>query len=270
MERSRHFPNFDRLSVLTATILIAYVMAIFIDLPGIQTSIVIFNRSIDIQIQTQTLVAYLVAGLTAAGMNWLLRDHPTIGDGRSIQHLILPALTAWVISLPLYQLPVGTAWWIGFLLGGTLIVLVLIAEYIVVDPNDIRQPPAAVGLTVISFALYLVLAAALRFSGSRLIVILFALGVAVSLVSLRTLNLRLHGYWAFIESGVTAIVIAQIAAALYFWPLSPVSFGLLLLGPAYALTNLMGNLAEGETVRQALVEPIAVLLLVWMTAYWIR
>ena len=146
----------------------------------------------------------------------------------------------------------------------------MIAEFIVVDPEDIRQPPASVFLTAISFALYLVLAVVLRYAGSRLLFQLIALTLAISLVSLRTLHLRLDGYWAFIESGVIALVTAQLMAALHFWPLSPVSFGLIILGPAYALTNFIGNLAVGEGLRQAIIEPLVVLILVWLTAIWIR
>jgi hypothetical protein len=263
-------PNPDRLSVLVATILLAYALAVFIDLPERQVTLRLLGFSLSLELNAQTLMALLVAGLTATGAQWLLRDHPKMSGKRSLEHWLLPALTAWVISLPLFQLPVGLGWWIGFSLGGLLLVLVLLAEYIVVDPEDIRQPPAAAGLTAISFALYLVLAAALRFAGSRLLFLLIALTLAVSLVSLRTLRLRLHDYWAFIETGVIALVTAQLASALHFWPLSPVSFGLILLGPAYALTNFMGNLAEGQTVRQATLEPIAVLILVWVTAIWIR
>jgi hypothetical protein len=256
--------------VLAATILLTYALGIFIELPVRQISLQILGFNLSVQISAQTLLALLVAGLTATGMQWLLQDHPSIGGKTTFQHWLLPALSAWVISLPLFQLPTGVAWWIGFSVGGGLLILVLVAEYIVVDPEDIRQPPAAAGLTAISFALYLVMATMLRFVGTRLFFLLAALTLAVSLVSLRTLYLRLHGYWAVIETGVIALVTAQLATALHYWPLSPVSFGLILLGPAYALTNLMGNLAEGESLRQAILEPFVVLLLVWMTAIWIR
>jgi hypothetical protein len=270
MQRSARLPNPDRLSVLTATILLTYALSIFIDLPGRQFALRILGFTLSIEISAQTLLALLVAAMTATGTQWLLQDHPAIRGKPTFQHWLLPALSAWVISIPLFQLPIGLQWWIGFLVGGALLALVLVAEYIVVDPEDIRQPPAAAGLTAISFALYLVLATALRYTGSRLFILLAALTLAVSLVSLRTLHLRLHGYWAVIESGVIALITAQLATALHYWPLSPVSFGLILLGPAYALTTLMGNLSEGESLRQAIVEPFVVLILVWLTAFWIR
>ena len=270
MQRSGYLPNIDRLSMLTATILLAYALAVFVKVPERQTVLELFSFSINIHFTLNTFLPIIVAGLTATGTVWLLRDHPSISGKRTVQHWLLPALTAWVISLPLLQLPVGIRWWIGFLLAGLLLVFVIVAEYIVVDPQDIRQPPAAASLTAISFALFLVLATALRFAGTRLFILLFAIGTAVSLVSLRTLLLRLHGYWAFVEAGVIAFIITQLAAAIYFWPLPPVSFGLLLLGPAYALTNFIGNLSEGELVRQAAIEPSAILVFVWVTAIWIR
>lgn len=270
MQRSGHLPNIDKFSALAATIFLAYALAVFIDLPEGQVTLNLYLISIDIPLNMRTIMAFLVAGLTATGTEWLIQDHPSLEKKRTLQHWLLPALTAWVIALPLYQLPVGIRWWIGFLLGGLLLVFVIIAEYIVVDPQDVRHPPAAAGLTAISFALYLVLAAVLRFVGTKLFIQLAVLSLAISLVSLRALLLRLHGYWAFIETSIIALVIAQLTAALYFWPLSPVSFGLLLLGPAYALTNFIGNLAEGESVQQAIVEPAAILIIVWITTYWIR
>jgi hypothetical protein len=146
---------------------------------------------------------------------------------------------------------------------------VLVAEYIVVDPQDIRHPPAAAGLTAVSFALYLVLAAALRFSDQRLFLELPALALAGGLVSLRTLRLRLN-QWAIPQAAVIALVTTQMGAALHYWPLSPVSYGLALLGMAYSLTSLFGNLAEGDTTRGAFVEPMVVLILVWGAAFWLR
>jgi hypothetical protein len=148
--------------------------------------------------------------------------------------------------------------------------LVLVAEYIAVDPNDVRQPIAGAGLTAVSFALFLALAVSLRFSGLRLFLVLPALAIAVGLASLRTLHLRLHGQWAFTQMAIIVLFVGQLAAALYYWPLSPVSFGLALLGPAYGLTSLLASLAEGEPLPQAVVEPLVVLLLVWGAALWIR
>jgi hypothetical protein len=93
-----------------------------------------------------------------------------------------------------------------------------------------------------------------------------ALALAGGLVSLRTLRLRLPDRWCFMEAGLVAIITVQIGAALRYWPLNPVAFGLALLGPTYALTILLGNLAESEPLRQAIVEPAVVLAIIWAIA----
>lgn len=61
------------------------------------------------------------------------------------------------------------------MLGGAFLMAVLVAEYIVIDDQDDRQPLASAGLTVVSFALYLILAASLRFAEMRLYLIIPAL-----------------------------------------------------------------------------------------------
>lgn len=268
--KPRYLPDTNRISMLAATILLAYALARFVNLPIRELAIQLPGLYLNVQINVRTFVALLVAGLTAAGADWLLRDHPAFKGKSTIEHWLLPALTALVIGLPLFQLPLGPLWWGGFALGGGLLMLVLVAEYISVDPEDVRQPPAAAGLTAVSFALYLALAVALRFAELRLFLILPALTLAVFLVSLRALNLRLRGQWAFIPAGVVALITGQIVAALHYWPLAPVPYGLALLGPAYALTSLIAGLVEGEPLRQALVEPGVVLVLVWGAALWIR
>lgn len=269
-QRPGYLPDAERLSVLSATILLAYALSRFVDLPGRQIAVQLPGIYLEAQINFRTLVALLVAGLTAAGTDWLLRDHPARGKKPLFQHWILPALSALVIAIPLSQMPLSTLWWVGFALGGAALILVLVAEYIALDPDDIRMPLASAGLIAISFALFLALAVALRFSGARLFLILPGLSLAAGLVSLRTLHLRLHGQWALVQAGMVVFVIAQLVAALHYWPLSPVPYGLVLLGPAYALTSLFARLEEGESLRQAILEPIVILVLVWGAAIWIR
>lgn len=270
MLRPRNLPAPDRLSVLAATILLAYALARFVNLPARELALQLPGLYLAVQVNIQTVIALLVAGLTATGADWLMRDHPAIKGNSTLEHWLLPALTAWVIGLPLFQLPLSPVWWVGFALGGGLLMLVLVAEYIVVDPEDARQPPAAAALTAVSFALFLVLAVALRFAGTRLFLILPAIVLAAGLVSLRALHLRLHGRWVFVEACIIAVLIGQMAAALHYWPLSPAAYGLALLGPAYALTSLVGSLAEGEMLPQAVIEPAVVLAVVWGAALWIR
>lgn len=270
LQRHRHLPDANRLSTLAAAILLAYALAHLIEIPASELDLQLPGIYISIPLSIQALAAVLIAALTAAGADWLLRSHPYLGRHNTLEHWLLPALTAGVISLPLFQLPLSLVWWAGFAFGGLLLVLVLVAEYIVVDAQDVRHAPAGIGLTAVSFALFLVLATGLRYAGLRLFLILPAISLAAWLVSLRALRLRSPGQWSSLPAAVMALLITQIAAGLHYWPLTPVAFGLALLGPLYSLTSLIGSLADGEPLRQAVVEPLALLLLIWGAAAWMQ
>jgi hypothetical protein len=268
--KPRQLPDLNQLSIIAAIILLAYALARFVNLPAREIALQLPGIYLSASINIRTTVALLSASVTATGADWLLRGHPEISRSRTFEHWLLPALTAWVIGIPLFQLPLGLIWWLGFFIGGAILTSVLVAEYITVDPDDIRHSIAAAGLTALSFALYLTLAISLRLAGFRLYLILPAITFAAGLVSLRTLNLRLYGQWAFTQAGVIAIISAQIVAALHYLPLSPISYGLLILGPTYALTSFLANLTEGEPIRQAIIEPGLVFALILVVAMWIR
>jgi hypothetical protein len=266
----QNLPNIDLMSILAAMIVLAYTLERFIDLPSWQISRQLPGLYIELNINVTMITSLLVACMTAAGANWLMRSHPASQGKVALQHAILPALTALVIGIPLSRVPVGIGWWLGLISGTFILVLVIIAEYIAVDLEDIRLPFANAALSAVSFALFLLLAGALRAAGVRLLFITPALILADWLVSLRVTNLRLHGEWTIYESAIIALVIGQIAAAFYYWPLSPITFGLVLLGPSYALISLFCNLIEEKPVRQVIFEPIISIVIAWGAAFIIR
>lgn len=270
MSAPRNLPDSNRLSVLSASILLAYALTRYVNLPISELSVQLPGIYLETEINVRTIVTLLVAGLTATGTHWLIHDHPARDEQISLQHWLVPAFTAWVIGVPLYNLPPGFIWLASIAIGGVLLMLVLIAEYIIVDPNDFRHGLATAGLTAVSFALYLILAIALRSEGTRLFLLLPSLTIAGGLVCLRTLHLRLRGQWAIWPSVALALIVAQFTAALHYWPVSSIAFGLAVLGPAYALSSLIASLLEGESLRQAIVEPALVLFVVWGTALWTR
>jgi hypothetical protein len=280
VEEHRHLPDRNRLSVLVATILLAYALTRFVNLPERLLAFQLAGIYLAFTINFQTIISLLTAALAATGMDWLLTDHPSLIEDEeeqerprwqlSFQHWLLPALTAWVIGVPLDNLANGPEWWIVFAMGGTLLALVFVAEYIVVDPADAHRPEATVGLTALSFALYLILAIAVRSANLRLYLMLPALITAIALVSLRTLYLRLGGRWTYTWALGIAMLVGQFATGLHYWPLSPIRFGLLLLGPAYALTSLAGSLEEGRSLAGAAGEPAAMLAALWGLAVWLK
>jgi hypothetical protein len=270
VNQPQNIPDLDRMSVVIATILVAYGLSRLVVLPVHEVSIQLPRLFLSVQINENTVIGLLVAALTATGSDWILRGHPALKSRMTYQHLILPGLSAWVIGVMLLQLPFGSQWMISFVIGSILLILVIVAEYVTVDPDDLRYPIATAFLMAISFTLYLILAIILRSAGVRLFLMLPAITLAGTLAALRVYHLRLQGRWLVGLALVQAVIIAQITAALHYWPLNPITFGLVLLAPAYALITLVINIAEGEPFRQAIIEPAVVIAIIWGLAVWIQ
>jgi hypothetical protein len=193
--------------------------------------------------------------LAGLGMDMILQKHPHFEGKPTYQHSLLPALTAWAIGIPLNSLISQPTWWVLFVDGGLLLVLVFVAEYIVMDFSDVRFAFASIGLTAISFALLLILAISLRGSSARLYLAVPTFMIALAMVSLRTLYLRLNRRWCFSWVVGIVVVVAQVAVGLQYLPVSPSAYGLILVAAAYGCTSLAGYIEEGRSWKSALIEP---------------
>ncbi len=260
MKEREYLPNIDHLSVITATILLAYALTAFIHFPSRSLDLQLPGFLLSIRINFTTLVSLVVCVLAAAGSDWLVSAHPTIGGSRRFHHWLIPAFTALVIGVPLGAMQVSPSWWAVFALGGLLLTGVFIAEYISVDPLDQRFPIARVSLSAISFALFLVLLIAVRGAGLRLYVLLAAILPAVAVVTAKTMHLRLGG-WNLAWVGGISLVVIQMAVGLFYLPLMPLQFALLLVGLTYGLINLAGSIEESRPMRLIWIEPMLLLFL---------
>lgn len=263
-------PSKDRLSVLAASILLAYALLPFIKLPERSLILQVAGIAFEYKVNFATIIAIITAGMAAAGTDWLLSDHPRLGNQRTIQHWLIPAMTTWVIGVPLSSIEIGMQWWAVFTFGGLLLVLVLVSEYIAVDLYDTRHAPAAVSLTAVSYALFLIFTITLTASGTRLYILLPGIGMIVFLVSLRNLNLRLNGRWCILWSVGIALIVTQVAAALHYWPLSPLRYGLIILGLGYAIASVAGSIEEGLSWRELWFEPTVMLAVLWGLAIGLK
>lgn len=264
----RHIPDANRLSVLLAAVLLSYALAQVIEREQYAVSLQLLGVGYSFDFEPTSLAIWLAAGLTASGVDWLLRGHPQY-DGRStLPHWILPALTALVLGVSLYNMPLGPFWWLGFGLGGILLLLVLVAEYIALDSSDVRHPAASAVLTALSFALFVILASTLSYSAVRLTVMVLAIFPAAGMVTLRAIHLQ-TGDWDVLWSLASAFVLTQFAAAFHYWPLESVQYGLVLLGPLYALTGLIIHLREQVSLSRAGVDALVSLSIFWVAALFL-
>lgn len=270
MDEHRHLPDANRLSVLMATILLAYALMPFIKLPEQDLVLRLPGAGFLFRFNFATFISIMVALLSAVGTDWLLRGHPHIQKQGTIQHWLIPTLTAWALGTTLNTIEVGARWWGIFGFGVIMLTLVFVGEYIVVDLSDARHVPASVGLTAVSFALCLILAIALRAAGLRLYLLLPALVITVTLISVRALYLRLGGRWCIAWGVGIGIFVGQFALGLHYTPASALTYGLLILGILYALTSLAGSLEEKRSFRSIWIEPGIMLVLLWGLAFLLR
>lgn len=260
--RKSQLPDINHLSILAAVILLTYALTPFVNIPVSRLSFGVAGILFDFEINYNTFVSALAAAISAVGAYWLVQSHSQSKSGSNIQHIILPALTAWVIGLPLRSIRFSPQWWVVFALGGVLLILVYIAEYIVVDFTNEWHAIAAGVLKVISFALYLLLAIALRAAQLRLYLVLPALVIPLALVAMRTLYLQ-GGKWLLAWAAGIAVIAGQFVIGLQYLPVTPLSFGLLLLGPSYGITEVAVSYQDRETWKGIWIGPLIIMGLLW-------
>jgi hypothetical protein len=266
----KYRPDSNRLGLVTSTVLLALALTRIVPSPGFNFELPLLGFLLSFPFSTNSVMGVLTACLTATGMDWLVRGHPSLNGRATFQWWFLPTLTTFVISIPLSILPNGSAWWIGFLVSSIFLYFVFLAEYITVDPDAPYYSGSMAGLTAVSYTLFFILAVALRDGEIRLFLIAPALFLAALLASLRILHLHLSGRWEFAWSVGIALVCVQLAVGLHYWPLSPIQFGLLLVGPLYGLVNLAINLGESIPSRRAALEPAIVTALCWGMAMLLK
>jgi len=175
---------------------------------------------------------------------------------------LLPSFTAWILGIILFQQPLNLFWWIILFAGVFILILIIISEYIIVDPEGEYRYIAVISLTALSYALFLTLAIILRGINARILVLLPTIAIASGLTSLRTLHLQWKK-WYFSYSLVISVIVGEFSVPINNLEFEPIEFGLTLLGVTYGLTSLSSGLIRGQSFVQSIVEPLVILSVVW-------
>ncbi len=91
--RERYLPDSNRVGVLTATVLLTYALTRLINAPGITVSIQLPGFYFAYPLTLGTAMTLMAAGLTASGMDWLLRNHPSMDSLPSSKITVVPTYT---------------------------------------------------------------------------------------------------------------------------------------------------------------------------------
>ena len=137
-------PNRDRVGALTALILISYALIRIVTLPTLETELAVFGLIVPVNIDVRVMMLPLSSALAAAGALWVLQSHP-LAQIRNPEYPVglLPGLAALGMGAVLNQLPVGSAWFVGLVFAGSLLVGVLYAEFLVFGVS--RDPQRIAG-----------------------------------------------------------------------------------------------------------------------------
>ncbi|MBN2044388.1 MAG: hypothetical protein JW757_05140 [Anaerolineales bacterium] len=255
MKKMTHdLPNPERLSVVVATIMLAYAVSQAIDLPTTPTFLNIGGIIVPYRFDLVFIVTIVVAGLTATGTDWIIRDHPALAGKATFPHLLLPTLSAWILSISLNNLANVPFRWLVLLVGGIFILIVILAEYIVLNREDYRAPIGIALLTAIAYAMLLALSVALESTDQRLIVSMPAIALGTIVLSMRILQLQTASSWPWLESAASTLFVIEIAAALHYLPLTPLASGVIILGALFSVVNFIISLAEEFNFGRAVFE----------------
>ena len=260
----------NRMSVIVAIILIAFGVSILVPPRVLELDISLFQTLVTFPIDLNFISNLLTALLAATGMAWFLQLHPgVIGSSTIFQHALVPATTAFILNVALRSVSNNVSWWLIFIIGGTILFLVILAEYSVIDPLDVWQPFASAGLLSLSYILFLILLSAIAFSEQRLFVIAITVFPVATLLSYRSLQLK-TGSWAFQWSVGIGYITTFMAVVLHYWPLSATQYALTLMGLIFALTEYSQNMIEGEKLTHAVRSPLVILAVFIIISFLIR
>jgi hypothetical protein len=256
---------------MAALILLSYTLIRVLVLPTVERQYAFVGLLIELNINAQTIMLALAAGITTAGVDWLIRSHPSHQAGSSTyEHLIVPGLASLALGAILVRLPEGPFLWLGLVIGALLLMGTFLAEYIVSDLDDPRYDVARVLLTSLAYLLIIGVFFSLRVAHLRAFFTIPSAFLASAAVSWRIQVLHSgEGTTAWLYAGIAGWITAQSAWALHYWPLPPFKFALLLGLIVYLLNGLLEmhrsrEISPGRLLEVGLVSSlglIAVMLL---------
>jgi hypothetical protein len=255
MRPVRHFPSRDRLSVLTAVIVLAYALARFLNLPARAVGTTFLGSALGVEIGGPFLLQVLVAALISTGADTLIRSHPRFAGSRTLIHWIMPGATALVLGTALNRLTDGPAWWLGLALSAVALIAVLIAEFIVVDADDPAREAAALVLTLLAYGLGLVFFAVVHNSGVRAAIASTLTGLVAGALAWRLLALHSASVSrAGLYAGLVGLICAETIWAITYWRLSSSGAALLVTLPFYLSVGLAQQHLAGRLTRRVWLE----------------
>jgi hypothetical protein len=242
---SNRFLPLDRLSLLTSLVLVGLTLSLILDLPAYRAELSLLGSEASFTISGVWLIAALLAALTAAGVNAIVRAHPRVHliEARYIFMLwVLPVLIVITATLLLSFADVRAYGGSALLLvvaAGAFFIATIVGQYITIDLADRYYSAARLGLNLAAYLIGLILFATIYSLKIRSLYSAPMIGVAAGLLALEMLRGSEADFArTWILSAAIGLVIGEMVWALNYWNLSGFVGGAFLLIFFYAFAGL--------------------------------
>ncbi len=255
-------PDRERLSALGALVLLAIALVRVVVLPTLPFEFGVAGLLIRVEVNTAVVLIGLAAAVTVAGADWLARTHPRGPRGWSrLEHVIIPGLATLATGAILTSVEPGPALWVGLALAAGLLIAVLVAEFVVIDPEDPRRVTASIGLTVLAQILLSGVYFALLGLEIRAFFSIPLSFVATAAVAWRLLRLRMPESRSGLYAVAIGMSVAELMWGLYYLPLAAFQPALMLgllsyLAIQMTVALLRGRLSRGRALEYAVVASV--------------
>ena len=234
-----HPSLYEQLNRIIAILLLTFIFAQLFTLPSRAISFEFIGVYFSFELNLKDIFALLNVAIVITG-SFTIFNQRAKRKRISLVHAILPALTTWMISIPLFATTLNLLWWVELILFGALLFLIIYAEYLVSDDNEEEQYEQLLShlLESVAFAIFFIISAILFAINMRLTFMLPPLFLLSFFISLRLFELRTH-QWLIMEALTLAFIVTQFAAVFNYFHFSAIPLGIILFGILYSLNNFI-------------------------------
>lgn len=212
----------------------------------------------------EKFIPVLSGFLAFLGTRWVFADSSSprrFTEEQRLVHFILPTFSVYVLTQALIQMQRNATWWYVYLAGTLLFFAVVNSEY--QDLYDVQRQHALPGilLVALSHALFFILAVVFKIGLLRFVFVVPGIFFAVIFISLRMFKLRTGQ----IQPGAViliALLLTQLAGALYYFFITPIQYALILTALLYSFISIFSGIVEKRKGRSLFLEALFLILLV--------
>ncbi len=264
----------ERISLLTGLVMIGLTLALLLEFPSGRLGFSIFGSEVSLVLSGTWLLALILAALSAAGVDSIVRLHPRVhlGETRYIFILwILPVVIVVTGTLLLTLTEVRVYGLVSVALTGALFFLAILGEFYSIDVADRFYSAARLGVNLVVYLVALVLFATIYGWKIRSLISSPAIGLAAGFLSLELLRGAEEDFrrtWLY--AAAVGLILGELAWALNYWNLSGFIGGGLLFIFFYIFTGLVQQYLWKRLSARVLIEFAAIGLGALALLAWLR